>query len=360
MAGEAGEGDGDWGHAAGLSDVELWVDLERVYDEWLEANRGRKRFEQPRLAIMLAREVGKRDGEAGMKAVAKWLEERDRKVMASGDDSLEKERQFGDLRVRVAGFAGWVSVDPEKAISRIIESRLMEEDDWPVVNQGYFQYFKLPEFFAVEEVLRDGFRQMAQTDFERAKELFGEGLGVWAFDANEVVGSLLAEIPRKEWPEFLADLREEVGEKVEENDEDVVVSLVFLFRDEIWTTGYWEQEEKSGGGRNDALWAFTRDRPDEAILALKDDRISEEKKRWLYLGMVMSDSKHYGLLDQLEDSQKERAVEVLVTAARGYEFGLLVGKDGSGEFDGKKLMKAIKEASMSEETRERLKGLVAE
>jgi hypothetical protein len=157
-------------------------------------------------------------------------------------------------------------------------------------------YFKFPVVSAMEEVLRDGFRRLARSDFARAKELFEAGTGVWAFDPNEVVGSLLAEIPKEDWVGFFDRVKEGVDQKYgEENEDGALDSWASRLRKGDWTTGYREvfrRDKKSGWSRNETLWAFSRDRPGEAILALEDDQVGGERKRWLFVGLVAADSKY--------------------------------------------------------------------
>ena len=348
-------------YAAGLSDEELWQELEKSFEDWLEKNGGEEDFEQPRLAISLARELGKRDRELGLREVVGELQKWEETMSKWGEFSLDEQIQFVEMRIRLACFAGWVSVDPDEAISRLVESRRNEEERWPVVNQGFLMYIKFPEFFAMEEVLRDGFGELARSDFARAKELLEAGTGVWAFDPNEVVGSLLAEIPREDWAGFFDRVKEEVdrkyGGKNENGDPD---SFATRFCKRDWTTGYLEifsQEEKSGWSRNDTLWAMARDRPDEVILALKDDRIGGEKKRWLFVALVAADSKHLHLLDELADPKKVDAVHV-VTSIGEIDFRLLTGKEGFAAKDFDSLTSVVEKTPMGKETRQKIDGIL--
>lgn len=342
-------------YAADLSDEELWQELENSFEDWLEENTGRKSFAQPRLAIFLARELGRRDRELGLRELAGVLQEWEETMSESGDFSLDEEIQFVKMRIRLACFAGWVSADPEEAMLRLVESRQNEEEDWPVVNQGFLMYIRFPEFFAMEEVLRDGFRKLARSDFARAKELFEAGTGVWAFDPNEVVGSLLTEIPKEDWVGFFDHVKEAVDQKYGEKDEGGILdSSADLLREGDWTTGYREifsQKEKSGWSRNDTLWAFARDRPGEAILALEDDQVGGERKRWLFVGLVAADSKYLPLLEKLADAEKVDAVHA-VAQIREIDFKLLTGREGFIEKDFKTLASVVEKTPMGQESRE--------
>jgi hypothetical protein len=59
-------------YAAGLGDKELWQELEKEFGDWLNVDGGGKRFDQPRFAIFLARELGKRNRECGLSILMKW------------------------------------------------------------------------------------------------------------------------------------------------------------------------------------------------------------------------------------------------------------------------------------------------
>lgn len=56
------------------------------------------------------------------------------------------------------------------------------------------------------------------------------------------------------------------------------------------------------------MWAFD---PNEVALALKDDRVSEEMRRWLLVSLVAADSKHLHFLGELADPQKVDAVHAI-------------------------------------------------
>lgn len=349
-------------YVTGLSDEELWEELDGAYERWMAGERsdwdGKR---QPRLAIMLAREIGKRNGESGMKRVAIWLKGRDDKLSETGNYDLGMEFQFLKVRIQVASYAGWVSDNPETAISRLIESR-REEEDWPVVNLGFMMYLKIPEFFAIEEVLREGFRDLKTRDFEMARRLFVEGAGVWAFDANEVAESFLADLPKEEWSDFISDFSDEVrGYHVELLGDEVGDSGMTRFRKENWILDYRDflsKNTKTTQHGNSHLLTFSRSRPDETALALRDHKISQEKKKWLFLGMALTDSQHYAQLKNLDD---ERKIEVVGNLSRGtYElvFGPLTGKEHLGEFDRDYLISVIGETSMSDKTRELLRELI--
>ena len=76
-------------YAAGLSDEELLQELEKEFKDWLEANGGEKRFDQPRLAIFLARELGKRNRESGLRQISEWLMSIGVELFGEGNDSRE-------------------------------------------------------------------------------------------------------------------------------------------------------------------------------------------------------------------------------------------------------------------------------
>jgi hypothetical protein len=93
-------------YAADLSDEELWQELEKSFEDWLEETTGRKSFAQPRLAIFLARELGKRDRELGLRELAGVLQKWEETMSESGDFSLDEGIQFVEMRIRLACFAG--------------------------------------------------------------------------------------------------------------------------------------------------------------------------------------------------------------------------------------------------------------
>ena len=348
-------------YAAGLSDEELWEALESAYGDWFEKNGGRKRFDQPKLAIMLTREVGKRDREAGMKKVAEWLKELGEFAVGI-DDALAEEREFGDLRVLMAGYAGWVSEDPEEAIERLIESRLNEEEDWPVVNQGFMMYIKVPDYFAVEEVLRDGFARISQSDLVKAQELLAGGIGLWAFDANEILGSVLGRIPEDEWVSFLDLLNADVLDQSEAGlDGASSDGFEGFLRKEIWFLELQDllNEEKFVGGgyylRHSSV--FARGRPEDAVAAMTNGQVDDETKRWLFVRMSMADTKHYHLLSQLSDAGKVRAVDSLLASGE-YTFGPITGAENPGALDLDELLDVVKDTAMADETRETIDSML--
>lgn len=64
-------------YAAGLSDDDLWTEIEVSCEKWMAVNGMREFKIPPRLAVMLAREMGRRQGEAGVWKIANFLKEKE-------------------------------------------------------------------------------------------------------------------------------------------------------------------------------------------------------------------------------------------------------------------------------------------
>lgn len=339
-------------YAAGLGDEELWDELETAYEDWMEVNRGRKWFDQPRLAVMLAREIGKRDGEAGMKRVARWLKTQSEDFVNGEEDLLEMERQFVDLRVEMAGYAGWVSDDPEVAIGRLIESRKDEDEDWPVLYQGHISNFKGSGFYAMEEVLRDGLAAIASEDLDTAKVLLKGGLDVWAFGVNEVIESVLFEMPREEWSEFLEGLHEG---GIFSPDGEWEEGLGELLRVDVWKPEFAEElilrERSDKREKPEIPLLLARARPREAIKILEDERADSQMKRWLVVFLGAEDVRNYHLLEQVPDDLKLAVFDGWFAVSQSLDFGPITGRENPGALNLDRMREVVREINMEDDVR---------
>lgn len=351
-------------YAAGLSDEELWVELEKTYDDWFELNQGRKWFYQPRLAVMLAREIGKRDGELGMKELARWLEKRDGEVESWEEDPLKMERQFGNLRVLMASYGGWVSDDPEEAIERLIESGENEEGDWPVMNAGFTMYIKISDYFAVEEILRDGFYYLMRKDQEIATRLLVRGVKVWAFDPILAAGVVIDRLPESEKEKFWAIILSE--------EEDVDIrNMIFAFSPggQANSPLFWSEDLETYFPNRGEEWSveslrvIALLRPNNVQEILERDLLSVEKEKDLAALMGSHNSRYYSLIEELPDDQKVDLVnEWLVSLGefKFIDFGPITGKENPGSLDLEKLREVVKETEMSDEVRVQIEEMLDE
>jgi hypothetical protein len=176
--------------AAELSDKELWQELERECRDFLgEAERGSQR-RPPDWLIMLAREVGRRQGKEGLMAVIQMQE------------ALEEESPSGASRdfeqklwaVLVYGaFGGWSSVRPAEALREVLRNRPdpFEEDDsrFPrlFINPAMIDGFVSADYRVEERVLRDAFERVAESDLDLAMELLIQGTDNISLDPNQMV-----------------------------------------------------------------------------------------------------------------------------------------------------------------------------
>jgi hypothetical protein len=355
------------GYAAGLSDEELWGELGKSYDDWLEVNRGRTWFYQPRLAVMLAREVGKRDGEAGMKKVARWLEERDASFKVEPDNAFGGLRQFFELRFLIAGYAGWVSEDPEEAIGRLIESRKNEEEDWPVVNEAYVMYFKVPAFSGIEEVLREGFRILAGRDMVKAEGLLRAGFKAGAFDISEVSEGFFFEIPKEKRSRMMRSLIDEKPDLSEGSGFEQEVEIEVLEGElsfDLWIPGFTEElisrAQSANRYSDDQLPLLVRARPEESIKIVRNERTDDETKRWLVLWLGSEDVENYPLLEHVPDDLKLRVVDGWLAVSSELDFGLITGRENPGALDLGLVREAVEKAEMSDEVRGEITELLDE
>lgn len=365
-------------YAEGLSDEALRGEFEKSYDDWFEVNRGRTWFYQPRLAVMLAREIGKRNGETGMKEVARWLEERGEELEPGEEDVLEMERRFGDLRVLMAGYAGWVSEDPEGAISRLIESRDKFEEDWPIVNEVQFYLIKLPDSSGIEKVLREGFRELAARDMSKAKELLRVGSEVMAFDVGAVSDFYLFEIleeDRLQAMRAIMDQRSttstssgvtlEVLDPLESSEKLVEDPIVFegVLALDLWMDGFAEEFIFRSQSENQyslsELSLLVRARPEAAIDIFMNERVDDDTMDLLAFWLGAEKVENYALLEHLPDNRKLDVV-VFWLAAHEMDFGLVIGKKNPGALDVGRLRGVVEKTEMSDEVRSEIGVLLDE
>lgn len=346
------------GFVGKLSDDELRVELDRDFEDWLARNEERQWFSTPRLAVMLTREIGKRDGEAGMREVARWLNfEGDE----GAEDPWEDQKQFFGMRVLTASFGGWVSEDPEHAISRLIESRknewMNEKEDWPLLNEGFVMYFKTEAFFAMERVLRDGFERLAEQDLPKAKELLLAGTAVWAFDTNEVLEGVFQHMEESERLAFFnVDHDTEALIKI-----DPLLSRgdPFLFEErvnrDLWSGAYADHliSDKLGAV-NAKLDLLARVRPEDAKRVLLDPRTNSDIKERLFAFMVSGDSAQYSLLGELPEGSLMGAMNLLLEGSRVLSFGPIDGREDSWKIDYPELERAVKNLEVGDEKRRQL------
>ncbi|MFT6863640.1 MAG: hypothetical protein ACJAVK_002201 [Akkermansiaceae bacterium] len=355
-------------YAAGLDDEELWVELEKVHGDWMNENEGRKKFRQPRLAVMLAREIGRRNGEVGMVEMARWLEDLEPSLEDLEQDTLEMQRQFFNTRALTASFGGWVTSEPDEAISRLIESGGKEEV-WPVPNQGFFMYFKTGGFFAVERVLRDGFERLAQRDLKRAQELLVEGTASWAFDVNEVYESVFKFMTKEEQAVFFdakvpkeaftnMEGRDSISDFEEDLETNTYGSLFEGFvKSELWTS---DTVEVRIGGDSDTGWPrdkldlLARVKPDEGTRLFKDSRTSEDIATRLFAFLAANDPSKYELLSAISENSRQQALNLLMEGEGVLSFGPIDGKEDSWQVDYEKLKFAVSDLEIDSNQKSRL------
>lgn len=357
-------------YAARLGDEELLEEMARCRVDWMRENEGRKWFFQPRLAVMLAREVGRRKGEAGMMEVAGWLRGVEKKDAELQNWGLGQTRWgFFEPRVRLAGYAGWVSVEPSKAISRLIESRKNEEDDWPVVNEGFLFNLKFPEFFAMEEVLRDGFEQLSEADLGRARELVIKGASVWAFDLDQVLDGLMQRMSGDERSEFFGRkvrsgkvlAKDPFGEVGNLSDEEVALArLADLVEPGIWVGEDVDSllgEVQFGEGKLDVL---ARVRPEVARLVLDSGELGGTEKIKLTAWLGYQDHGNYSLISTLDGLNKLVWVDHMLRFSQGVDFGPITGRENPRALDLGRLKEVVEKTEMGGEVRGRIEELLVE
>jgi len=353
--------------AAGLSDEELWGEMDDSIDDWLKVNRGRKWFSQPSVAILLSREIGKRGGESGMKEVATWVREQEEKLFDEGESVwLKRGIRFFEVRVRLAGFAGWVSDDPLVAISRLIESRKNREAGWPVVNEGMPLRLNMPysdERLGMESVLRYGIREIVRKDSSKAYDLVAEGLEGWVFDASKVFEVLVENSPKDERKEFLVTLagasswsdlisREEERERVLNGGGAFEINgMKSLMEITQWMPGFPGELNRSQNRVRGQLDVYVRTWPQEARRVF-ENRVPNRRNRIdLLTWLSLEDRENYDLISQVNDQDKVAVVQSLISQSQEYQFGPLTGEDDPGALDLGHLREALVGISMGEEAR---------
>lgn len=354
-------------YAEGLSDEELWGELGEVYDDWLLDNLNRRWFKQPRLAVMLAREIGRREGETGMMDVARWLKDLEASLEGFEKKSPALQRQFFETCVQTATFGGWVANEPNEAISRLIESGRKEEE-WPIPNQGFLMYFKVDGFFAIERVLRDGFERLAQRDLEGAQRLLVEGTLTWAFDVNETFESVFEFMTEEERVAFFdAKLSKETLAGLQAldpvflKDEFSAESFGLLAADFV-DVGFWSSNsvESSSQVDLDSTWlaerldVLVRVRSNEATRILMDPETPSETSRKIFGFLAASDSSHYELLSFVPPASRRQAVDILMEISRKLNFGPIDGREDPWGVDYEKLKAEVGKIEMDPEQRGQL------
>lgn len=190
-----------------LSDEELWQELKKSNEEWLDINGAKKWNDPPRLSVMLAREFGRRNGENGIRDLVTFI----RKSAPSETDIGFELREAAYLNLRLnlsyAALGGWTSEDPKGAISRLLQTQKFSElDPWenqpakgdpiPIFTMGRWvipgqEPFPMPAQWAYERVMRSAFSGLVQGNPDRAIELFLAASKAQLIEPSQIIEAIL-------------------------------------------------------------------------------------------------------------------------------------------------------------------------
>jgi len=328
----------------------LWEELQKNYADWLVVNQERldgpyglqaEILDQPRLAMMIAREFGKRDGEAGMMTVATW--------------HTEPRDPFVECRVNAASFAGWVTVNPEEAIRRLIETKEFNIR-WYVENEERRRFGVRLTPALMDEVLREGFQSLMHQDPEVAKELLVLGRRVRAFNPSLVGGAVIEQFSAAEKMEFFSGPQNKRRIPLPSFVKGDRVSP-FLWDDD-WATILSEQAESWMGSDFEEI---ARIRPDLVPEILKGDYFEERQKIDLLIWMGLQGSEYYGLLKLIRDELKYEVIRKwLFLNDRVFNLGPVTGKENMSTLDLKRLVEVMDEIDISHETRSGIEWMMNE
>jgi len=357
-------------YAERLSEKELWVELDSAYERWLGGDRSAWDGDvQPRLAIFLAREIGRRKGEMGMKEVTTWLDEREVEVKLV-DGSFDVSQPTLHTRIRLAGFGGWVSGNPEEAIYRLIKSRKNSEEDWPIINQNPMLGIQAYEISGVEQILRSGFAELAGDDLARAKQLLIDGMNNKVFDVTKIAESVFLRMSEGEIEVFCDELVTIAngGGEGDSLEAGLLSGELGLWTDRgrddffarmrpglpVGVTRMWPPP----GGQD--LSVLVRARPDFALEVLRDDRADALVRVDLVNRLALVDSRHYGLIAEIPDIEKVAFVKTVLGPNSFQDFGPITGQEKPGALDLGGLRRVVGETEMEGEVRAEIEALLDE
>lgn len=283
---------------------------------------------------MVAREIGKREGESGMKAVTQWID-----GLPPIGDFIENPKVVMRSRVYLATLGGWISAAPEVAVSQLIaaenELRLVE-GHWA------FRFLNGPCGFANTELMRRGFREITRQDPERAIELLRKGTCENVFDFNEVVEAVYGELSEEGRVQLLSQ-----ASNWFESEEDRDTMIKKLERTEIFE-GDAERYFKARDGSGE-LWRdfiiLGRMRRKEAFKLMQQERLSNDSQRWLAISLSIQSPEFYPLLELHGPSI---SVGQFLWVSEDYHAGPLTGRENAANLDLESLREAVRAMDMSD------------
>ena len=309
-------------YAAGLSDDDLWTEIQVSYEKWMEVNGAREYKIPPRLAVMLAREVGRRRGTAGVWKIANFLKEKE--VRWDFDEEVrERAQSLRYLRenLNYATFGGWASVQPAEAICWLI--KLSEEDErnrpFVAVNAQTLDSFPLPEFWVYERVVREAFGQLMSRDIKRAIELLKEGGEKGVFDVNQAIEAMIPRlIVREEW-ELMHVMADDNGPFIprvnfEVWSDDIVEKVVKLNEADLQS---WQ--------RLKLIEVLARARPTKASEIIVHPEASAELRQTLLFTTALYGTRHLRLMSKQEIPS---FINELMFMSSVHRFGPIDGREG--------------------------------
>ncbi len=184
-------------YAAGLSDGDLWVEIDELSERWLDLNSKLHRPHPPRLVLILAREVGKRSGLSGLDRMLDYYYDLEDSLLsedgATRHASYEEVLDMIGRQMEAAVFAGWIIKYPEEAILELLSW-------W----EGYENNSVGGYDESLEDILRgqmvgNALLEMAGAQSERAFELLERAQATLPWVCRDMIGNFLLGVPEGEY-----------------------------------------------------------------------------------------------------------------------------------------------------------------
>lgn len=261
--------------ASSLSDEELWNELERECRNWLEAAKSGAKSRPPDWLVLLAREIGRRQGKEGVMAVIQLQETLEAKG-GSGALADFEQKLWGVLVY--GAFGGWSSSQPAEALTEVLRDRLdpFEEDisELPslFMNPALVDGFLSGEFLVAERVLRVAFKRLVERDAEHAMVLLIQGANNLSLDPNQMVEVILPHLEPRQREDLFNRLS---SQRIEQNGPGP-------FHPEIWSED-WSVLHGDHPTRDVARLTevISRVMPDEGQSLISDPSINPKTRQLL-------------------------------------------------------------------------------
>lgn len=193
-------------YAEGLSDEELWGEIDELSRSWLNENAKLDRPNPPRLVIMLGRELGKRSGLAGMELLDDYFYDLDEEA-----ETLERKGQHTQLlnylddlegQMDAAAFGGYLVRNPDEAIRALLSW-------W----EGYENHSVGGYYETLGDVFRSqmvgaALHRMAATEPDRAFEHLKKAQADLPWSCRGMIGDFFRGIPVGDHDRWVARAKE--------------------------------------------------------------------------------------------------------------------------------------------------------